>query len=388
LKLSKQKIAELEATECDLTIWDSALPGFGIRAKPSGVKTYLLQYRNQFGRSKRMSIGRVGQLTLDQARKEATRLRGAISLGRDPAQEKIETRSGDTVKDLAKRYMDEHCKGRCKESTITAHEWLLDKLILPKFGAIKVKELQSSEINRYHQSLRSTPYNANRTLGLLKAMLNKAEQWDLLPANGNPASIIKPFTEKKRQRFLSGEEFKTLFQTVDELERLKVIGTYQAAAVRLLALTGCRLSEILTLEWTSVDLTNKRLLLEKHKTDKKGAKAIPINSVALNILNALPRQKKNEFVIVGREPGTHLINLQKPWRRIRKRAGLDDVRLHDLRHSFASAAASAGIPLQIIGGMLGHSSPQTTSRYAHLSQDPIHQASEVVGSILEGEILK
>lgn len=382
MKLSKQKITELKAADKDITTWDSALPGFGVRVKPSGVKTYLLQYRNQYGRSKRMSIGRVGELTLDQARKEATKLKGAIALGNDPAQQRIETRSGDTVKDLATRYMDEHCTGRCKESTIAAHNWLLDKLILPRFGSIKVNELQSSDIHRYHQSLRDKPYNANRALGLMKAMLNKSEQWGLLPANGNPASIIKPFNEKKRQRFLSGEEFKTLFKTLDELENLKIVGTFQAAAVRLLAMTGCRLNEILTLKWTSVDFTNRRLLLEQHKTDHKGAKAIPLNGAAINILEVLPRQKENDFVIVGREKGTHLINLQKPWRRIRKHADLENVRLHDLRHSFASAAASAGIPLQIIGAMLGHSSSQTTARYAHLSQDPIHQASEVVGEII------
>lgn len=142
------------------------------------------------------------------------------------------------------------------------------------------------------------------------------------------------------------------------------------------------MSEILTLNWSSVDFVNNRLLLENHKTDRKGAKAIPLNAAAKKILQDLPRVEDNEHVIVGKNDEGHIVNLQKPWKRVREAAELKDVRLHDLRHSFASAAASAGIPLQIIGGMLGHSSPQTTARYAHLSQDPIHQASEVVGSII------
>jgi len=382
MKLTKAQIKNLKAGNQDVVIWDTSLPGFGVRMKPSGVKAFVLQYRNKHGRSKRLTLGRVGQITLDQARKEATLLKGSVSLGTDPAHERHDARSGDTIRDLANRYMEDHCKGRCKESTMQAHQWLLDKYILPKFGAHKISELQPSDIAKFHQSLRKTLYNANRMLGLLKAMFNKAEQWGLLPANTNPASNIKPFTERKRQRFLSAEEFRMLFSKIDELERLKVIGTYQAAAIRLLALTGCRLSEILTLKWTSVDFINNRLLLENHKTDRKGAKAIPLNGAAKNILQKVPRIEDNEHVIVGKNNEGHIVNLQKPWKRVREAAGLENVRLHDLRHSFASAAASAGIPLQIIGGMLGHSSPQTTARYAHLSQDPVNQASEIVGTLI------
>jgi integrase len=266
---------------------------------------------------------------------------------------------------------------------MAAHQWLLDKFILPRFGAHKVKELTPADIGRFHQSLRDTPYNANRCLGLLRAMLNKAQQWGELPAHANPAEPVKPFSERKRQRYLTPEEFRRLFTSLDELESLQVIGPYQAAAIRLLCLTGCRLNEILALEWRSVDLANRRLLLEHHKTDRHGIKAIPLNGSAIKLLEGLPRQDGHPYVIHGKIDGTHLINLQKPWNRVRKDAGLDDVRIHDLRHSFASAAASAGVPLQIVGGLLGHSSQQTTARYAHLWQDPLAQASEKIGMIIE-----
>jgi integrase len=168
---------------------------------------------------------------------------------------------------------------------------------------------------------------------------------------------------------------------LDVAEASGSIGMYEAAAIRLLIYTGCRLSEITTLQWASVDLPNARIIFEKHKTDKHGAKAIPLNGPALELLSELPREPDNPYVIVGGVAGKHLINLQKPWRRVRKAAGINDVRVHDLRHSFASFAVGAGVPLALIGGLLGHRSVQTTARYAHIANDPLKQATHVVGAI-------
>lgn len=382
MKLTKKVVSELTADTKDMFVWDESLAGFGVRVKPSGVKTYVVQYRNRFGRSKRVSIGRVGVLTLDQARKEAGKLRGDVALGGDPAQSRTDDRSVDTVRALSERYMREHCQGRCKESTIKAHRWLLDRYVLPVFGAYRIREITSQDIAKFHQRLQEVKYNANRALGLLKAMFGKAEQWGLIGPNSNPASSIKPFRENKRQRYLSPEEFKRLFDTLDQLEHLGVVGTYPAAAIRLLALTGCRLSEILHLKWSDVDIDRRRILLQHHKTDHKGEKAIALNSNVVQILQDLPRQKDNPYVIGGRDEGTHLVNLQKPWKRLREQADLRDVRIHDLRHSFASVAASSGVSLPMIGALLGHNSPQSTARYAHLYDDPIREASELVGGFI------
>ncbi|WP_417832555.1 tyrosine-type recombinase/integrase [Terasakiella sp.] len=383
MKLTKSLLRDLHTKDKDLLVWDDGQPGFGIRVKANGTKTFMIQYRNQFGRMRRYSIGRLGDITLDQARKEARRLKSEIALGGDPAEKRQEDRSSITVRELSERYMSDHCEGRCKESTMKAHRWLLDKFILPKYSNHRVLELSTQDIATLHKNLKDTPYNANRVLGLLKSMFNKAEQWGLISPSTNPAATLKPYRENKRNRFLSPEEYNALFNTVEEQHRLGLIGTYQAGAISLLMLTGCRLSEILTLEWRMVDLVHNRLLLDRHKTDRKGVKAVPLNKLAQHILRNLPRVMDNPYVIVGKEAGRPLINLQKPWRRVRKAAGLDDVRLHDLRHSFASAAAAAGVPLQVIGGLLGHSSQQTTARYAHLSQAPIDQAAMVVGALLE-----
>ncbi len=383
MRITKTVLRELSTNDKDLLVWDDTLPGFGVRVKANGTKTFMIQYRNQFGRMRRYSIGRLGDITLDQARKEARRLKSEIALGGDPAEKRKENRSSATVEELAERYMNDHCEGRCKESTMQAHRWLLDKFILPKFGKHRVLELSTQDVAAYHKSLKDTPYNANRTLGLLKSIFNKGEQWGIIPPNTNPAAPLKAYRENKRNRFLSSKEYRTLFQTLDEQERLGLIGTYQAAAIRLLILTGCRLSEILTLQWRMVDLTHRRLLLERHKTDRKGIKAVPLVNQAQFLLENLSPVPGNPYVIVGKEEGCHLVNLQKPWRRVRKEANLDDVRIHDLRHSFASAAAGAGLSLPMIGGLLGHSSPQTTARYAHLAQTPIDQAAIVVGAVLE-----
>lgn len=381
-KLTKKLIQSTHATDREVVLWDESLPGFGLRAKPSGVKTFIIQYRNKSGRSRRFSIGQSGKLTLDQARKEAVRLLGQITLGKDPAEERRMMLKSETVAQLADLYMKEHCEGRCKPSTIAAHEWLLKSFIRPKLGSRKLLDLRPADVAKLHADLRKTPYNANRALGLLRAMLNRAERWEIIPRGSNPAALIQPYSEKKRERYLSPEELEALLKAIDAKETEGVIDRHTAAAIRLLIFTGCRLGEILTLEWDSVDLENGKLILERHKTDQNGAKIIPLNAPALGVLKALPREKDNPYVIAGRKPGTHLINLQKPWRAVREAAKLDDVRLHDLRHSFASFAVGAGLSLPVIGGLLGHKSVQTTARYAHLAQNPLRQATDMVGAIL------
>lgn len=380
-KLSKPLIAALNPTDQDVVVWDSSLPGFGLRAKASGVKTFVVQYRNRSGHSRRLSLGNLGKVTLDQARKEAVKLMGQVAAGTDPAEERRMRLRSETITQLADVYMTEHCAGRCKPRTIDAHTWLLEKLIKPRLGKRKLLDLRPVDIAKMHADLQSTLYNANRALGLLRAMLNCAERWEMIPRGSNPAAIVKPYPERKRERFLSADELKSLMDALNAAETEEAIDRYEAAAIRLLIFTGCRLSEITTLEWESVDLASGRIVLERHKTDQHGAKITPLNAPALKVLTDLPRLADNPYVIVGQKTGKYLINLQKPWRRVRKAAGLDDVRIHDLRHSFASFAIGAGVPLALIGGLLGHRSVQTTARYAHLANGPLKRASDVIGGL-------
>lgn len=381
-KLNKRLVDSIAASEKDVVVWDESLSGFGVRAKPSGARSFIVQYRNRNGRSRRLSIGQVGKMTLDQARRAAKRTLGEAADGRDPVEERQMARRGESIDQLCDLYMKDHCAHHCKDSTIAAHQWLMKRFIRPRLGNRKLLELRAADIAKVHADLQDTPYNANRVLGLLRAMLNCAERWQMMPRGANPADHIKPYPEKKRERYLTQEELDGLTSVLADGEADGSIDLYIVAAIRLLIFTGCRLGEILTLEWTSVDLAKGRLVFEKHKTDQDGTKIIPLNAPALGLLANLSKQDGNPYVIVGEVPGKHLINLQKPWRRIRTLAGLDDVRLHDLRHSFASFAVGAGLSLPIIGGLLGHKSVQTTARYAHLAHDPLKQATDLVGTVI------
>jgi integrase len=222
---------------------------------------------------------------------------------------------------------------------------------------------------------------ANRVLALLSKMMNLAEKWGLRPDGSNPRRHVEKFEETKRERYLTGDELARLGDVLTETEQASTELPSVIAAVRLLVLTGCRLSEILTLQWQFVDLQAACLRLPESKT---GAKIVHLNAPALEVLAGIEPQNENRWVIVGAKAGSHLINLEKPWRRIRARARLDDVRLHDLRHSFASVAVGLGEGLPMFGKLFGHTQTQTTARYAHLASDPVKAATERVGAALAG----
>ena len=188
---------------------------------------------------------------------------------------------------------------------------------------------------------------------------------------------MKRFKEEKRERFLSDEEYQRLGAALKEIEAERSETASAIAAIRLLMLTGCRLSEIQKLRWEHVDLDVGELRLTDTKT---GAKLVYLGDPAIAVLRGIDRQENNPWVIAGRKPGSHLTDLQHPWRRIRKRAGLDDVRIHDLRHSFASGGLLVGEGLPMIGKLLGHTQVQTTARYAHLANDPIKSAANRIAS--------
>ena len=229
---------------------------------------------------------------------------------------------------------------------------------------------------KLHHGLRRTPAEANYLARVLSSFFTWCERHGYREDHSNPARLVVKFPERKRERFLSPRELRRLARALAVAERCGKVTPHMAAAVRLLVLTGARLGEVLSLRWEWVDLAAGELRLPDSKT---GAKVIHLNAPARAVLAELPRLKGNPFVIVGKMPGRPLVNLEKPWRRVRKAALLDDVRLHDLRHSHASVGVASGLSLPLIGGLLGHSQPATTARYAHLADDPLKAASELVG---------
>jgi integrase len=377
-KLTKRTIEAAPAREKDYIIFDSELPGFGLRVLPSGRRSYLVQYRVG-SRTRRVSMGLHGAITPHEARKLALQLLAAVRAGGDPSAERRAERGAMTLEELGVRFLRDYVPQHCKASTAREYRRAFELFINPTLGRLKVHDVDRKDVAQFHHDLRHIPYQANRALGVLSKALNQAELWGLRPDATNPCRHVKKYREERRERFLSPEELQRLGKVLDELDREGLESPYVTAAIRLLLFTGCRLSEILTLHWEHVDVDGRVIRLPDSKT---GAKLVHLGPPALDVLTRLDPKADNSFVIRGKLPGTHLTDLQKPWRRIRSRAGLNDLRLHDLRHSFASRAVALGEGLPMIAKLLGHTQIATTSRYAHLADQPIKAAADRIASDL------
>jgi integrase len=309
--------------------------------------------------------------TPEGARAEAKRLLALVVHGQDPAAAKAAAKVAPTITEFAARFLAEHAEAKRKASTAAEYRRLLDNIILPTLGKRKVADIKRADIARLHHANRTAPYQANRVLAVLSKMMNLAERWGLRPDGTNPCRHVERYGEKRRERMLSPGELARLGDAVAGYDG----SPHYKAAIKLLVFTGARLGEILGLRWQWIDFERGEARLPDSKT---GAKTIHLPPPALAILADLPRVEGNPHVIVGRVAGAALVNLEKPWRAIREAAGLEDVRLHDLRHAFASVAAASGMGLPIIGKMLGHTQAQTTQRYAHLASDPVKAAAATV----------
>lgn len=375
-KITKRLVEAAEPRDKDYIICDDDLAGFAVRILPSGRRSYIAQYRIG-NRYRRMSLGAHGVLTPEKARRQAFKVLAAVKDGEDPAGERSRARKACTVKELAKRFDEEHISVRLKPGTAREYRRNLRRFILPALGRLKVAEVTRADIAKFHHDLRHIPYQANRNLEVISKMFVLAEMWGMRPDGSNPRMHIKKYPEEKRERYLSQEELTSLGSVLSEAEQIGVEDIYAISAIRLLIFTGCRLNEIMSLKWTEVDLENSCLRLSDSKT---GARVVHLGAPAIDLLTNLNRQPNNPWVICGKIPGTNRKEIQKFWQRIRNRAGIDDVRIHDLRHSFASNAVSQGMSLPMIGKLLGHTQVQTTARYAHLAADPVKAAADAISS--------
>ena len=361
----------------EAVIWDAEVKGFGVRAQRGGSKSYIVHYRAGPGRGaplRKVTIGKHGSpWTAEAARREARRLLGLVEGGADPAASKVARREAPTIADVVERFHAEHAQAKRKASTARLYRVLLDRIILPAFGKRKVADITRADVAKFHHENRAAPYQANLTLAILSKMFSLAELWGLRPDGSNPCRHIEKFRERKRERMLSADE---LARLGDALARFDG-SPYAVAAVKLLVFTGARLGEVLGLRWEWIDFERGEARLPDSKS---GAKTLHLPPPALALLADLPRLEGNPHVIVGHKTGAAMVDIQTPWQAIRGAAGLDDVRLHDLRHAFASVAVSSGMGLPIIGKILGHTQAATTARYAHLASDPVKAAAAAVAS--------
>ena len=408
VKLTKEVIDKAKAKEARYVLWDKEQRGFGVRIEPSGVKTFFLRYRpkgmGRSGAKRFLKIGRYGPMTPDEARGKAKKALGDVAGGDDPAGKIMAERGALTITELIDRFLKSETQ-KLKPGTAALYAHYLRKLVAPVIGKLKANTLSNDKVRSLHAKLGTTrKVTANRTLATLSALFEYGIESELLPATTiNPARRIKKFRESARERYLTTEELERLGAALREAEtvgvpwdldetkptakhipkhnRLTLISPFATAALRLLLFTGCRLREVLHLRWSDVDIERGMLHLPDSKTGKK---SVILNAPALAVLVSLTRI--SEFVIAGDDPTKPRSDLKRPWAVISKRAGLDGVRLHDLRHSFASVGAGAGLGLPIVGRLLGHASPTTSARYAHLDADPLRRASNAIGATIEAAL--
>ena len=378
--LSNRMVGKLEVHK-DTVFWDKELTGFGVRVYPTGSKVYIAQARGPEG-PRRVTVGRHGVIHSEEARRRAALLIARIKAGGEAAP--VRSACGPTVAELAGRYMAEHVEVRCKPRTAAAVRAALRAHILPALGRIPLASLERSQVTALHRGFHETPAAANAALRVLSSMFEAAGDWGLLPEGTNPCRAIVKYPVRRRERFLTEAEFMRLGKTLDEIEAGGGASACAVAAIRLLMLTGCRKSEVLGLRWEDVALGESELRLVDSKT---GARVVSLPPAAAGLLAALPRLPGNPWVFPGRKAGARLSGLDHVWRKVRERAGFSDVRVHDLRHSYASRALALGEGLSVIAKLLGHSHIQTTARYAHLARDTVREAAERIARSIAADLL-
>ena len=380
LRLTKRIVDRLKVDDKDAIFWDSNLGGFGVRVHATGRKLYIVQSRGPAG-LKRVTLGPVGHTTIEERRREAAAVINRIKRGDDPMPP--EPAPEPTVADLAARSVSVRFGVKCKPATAKAYKMALDRHALPVLGAMPLAEVGPKEVAALHHRMRDMPSMANRAVWVLSRLFVLAETWEMVPPGGNPCRHVRYYREKSRERFLTPEEFRRLGAA---LRRFEARGPTQASAVaalRLLMLTGCRTGEILTLRWDDVDRTAGVLRLRDGKT---GPRMVPLTGPVLAVLDGIERMEGVSWVIRSKSD-TRLTGLFSHWRQIRMDVGLDDVRVHDLRHSYASRALALGESLTIIGRLLGHAKVETTAKYAHLVRDAEKAAAARTGDSIGAQLM-
>jgi integrase len=398
-KITKRAVDGLvPAGAAETALWDSEVKGFGVRARPGGAKSYILHYRLGTGRGaplRKLTIGKHGSpWTPEVARAEAKRLLAEVAAGRDPATARQADREALTFGELIDLYLAEGVSHK-KPSTLKADRGRIEHHLRPLLGKLRADRLTRADVERMRNAVtagktaeRIEDGGKRRAGSIATGGKGAAAQCVALVSaiyafaigrglcSDNPAQGVKKAPVRRVERFLSEAEIARLAEALDA-EARQSGNPYPSAAIKLLLLTGCRKGEILNLRWEHVDFERECLRLPDSKT---GAKVVYLNAPARALLQELPRMAGDPRVIPPLRGASAGPAIDKVWSRVRKAAGLSDVRLHDLRHSFASVGAAGGLSLPIIGALLGHKHATTTARYAHLSADPLRAANDAVGA--------
>jgi integrase len=355
--------------------WDSELKGFGLIVLPSGRRTYCVQYRNTQRIQKMLKLGTHGQITTEEARILAKKYLSGVVHGHDPVESKKENRDLPTMNDLASDYLLHHGEKK-RPKSLKEDQRYLTSIILPALGSKLVVHVSRRDIEDLHRAHKNTPYQANRFLALLSKMFSLAMAWNW--RSDNPATGIERYREEKRERWLTAEELKVLWSTLDEYSN-----QFSTNVFKLLILTGARKGELIAATWNQFDLEAGVWTKPAHLTKQKKQEHLPLSPQAIEILEKMAAESTSSFLFPGKVKGKCLQEIKTAWNTIRKKSGFPDLRIHDLRHTYASHLVSSGLSLSIVGKLLGHTQAATTQRYAHLADEPLRQATAMFGNNLD-----
>lgn len=399
-RITKRTVDSLRSAAKEYVHWDGELTGFGVRVRASGTKSFVAVYRTG-GRNtplRRVTIGAVGKIEADKAREVAKNIIRQAELGHDHAAEKAKARSELTFDKVCDLYLKEGCDTK-KPSTNATDQGRIERHIKPLLGKKKIREISRQDVEKFMRDVAAGKTaadektkahgraiveggkgTASRTVGLLGGIMSFAVSRHLRA--DNPVRGVKRYPDRKGETFLSAAELGRVGAALAELEA-EGANTSAVAIIRLLAFTGARKNEILSLKWSELDLERGYLRLEDSKT---GAKVIPIGAPAREVLASLPVVEGSPYVFPASSGDSHFQGVERVWKKAKARAGFTKLRLHDLRHSFASIGLARGDALPIIGAILGHADVKTTSRYAHLADDPVRMAADAISRSIESAL--
>jgi integrase len=375
-KITAEVVEKLAPGE---TVMDTLEPGFAVRRQGDARVFFLRKFAH--GKRHFVTIGEcgTGDLTVASARAVAKRWVVALRDGKSPSEERARLKGGISFGEFVNGWLIEHVDVKLKRTTAQSYRSALNAMVLPVLGHVRLDAVDGRHIAKMHYIARGTPYAANRALAIVSKLMSHAERRGLRQKGSNPAIGLERFKEQRRERFLSLEELSRLGAALRNPAICDRHSPFAVAAINLMLLTGMRRGEVLRLKWQEVHLARSLLLLEDSKT---GRKAVPIGQSAVQLLASLPRTT-SPYVFPGDKPGRPLEGVRKAWNAVRDAADLENVRLHDLRHTFASVAATEGASLPMIGRILGHTQPATTARYAHLAVDPVRDVADKTSNVID-----
>lgn len=377
-KITKTIIDKTEPAEADVYLWCSEVPGFGVRVRPSGRKVYVVRYRTQDGQQRKQNVARCSDVTPDRARDMARAIFGKVAAGQDPARDKQDARESATMQDLRDAYMTRHAEPFKKPKSIANDECRWRLQILPALGKKKVRAVTKNDITDLMGGLARQPAVANQVLMLLSKAFNLAEDWGMRDTNTNPCRGIKKFKLAERETILDTDDIERLQGALDDLVAEGRISHGAACLVRLLLLTGCRLTEIMHAERAWVD--EARMLLSLPDT-KTGQRRIPLSAAAMDVIRSLPDGK---WLIPGKKVGEHMVNPHGPWAIIKAAAKLPPkLRIHDLRHTVGSLGHANGLSQLEIAKLLGHRQLSTTERYLHGVKQHAERSADKIAELVK-----